>query len=92
VNWLDPLKLTLATFYIAYAVANTHGPFHVFAGIRERWPLGGLTSCLVCLSPWVAALLAVLFAVGAGIVVDVLAVSGAAVLLWRYTGGNYVSN
>lgn len=91
-NWFDGLKLALATFYTAYALANTAGPFGIFAVLRVHLPLGGLMECLVCLSPWFAVVGYVLLQIGAGAIVDILAIAGASVLVWRYTGGNYVSN
>lgn len=87
---LDLLLIALATFYTAYAVSATHGPWNVFDGLRTRVPLGGLTKCLVCLSPWLAALFYVLMFTPLYVAVDVLAIAGASVLVWRYTGADNV--
>lgn len=89
-NLPDLLIVTLATFYLAYAISATHGPWHIFERLRQRLPLGGLTACLVCLSPWLAALLYSLALTQLVIVVYVLAIGGGSVLLWRYTGGEHV--
>jgi hypothetical protein len=53
---LDLLLTSLASFYVAYAVSSTHGPFHAFAWLRANVSIGGLLECLVCLSPWAALL------------------------------------
>lgn len=87
---LDLLILTLATFYSAYAIANTHGPFGIFERLRTALPLGGLTACLVCLSVWLAAVFYLLLPTQFSPVVTVLALAGASVLLYRYTGGSHV--
>lgn len=87
---LDLLIIALATFYCAFAISATRGPWHVFEWLRGHLPLGGLTSCLVCLSPWLAALFYVLIFTPLYVAVDVLAIAGASVLLWRYTGANNV--
>lgn len=85
---LDLLVIALATFYCAFAISSTHGPWHVFEWLRGHLSLGGLTACLVCLSPWLAALFYVLMATALSPVVYILAIAGASVLLWRYTGGD----
>lgn len=87
---LDLLIVALSTFYCAYAISATHGPWHVFEWLRAHLSLGGLTSCLVCLSPWLAVLFYVLILTPLYVAVDVLAIAGASVLLWRYTGANNV--
>jgi hypothetical protein len=87
---LNLLILTLATFYASYTIANTHGPFAVFNRLREAIPLGGLTACIVCLSVWLAALFYVLLLTPLYPVIVIIAIAGASVLLFRYTGGNNV--
>ncbi len=85
---LDFLILAFATFYASYAISATDGPAHVFAWLRLHLPIGGLTKCLVCLSPWLAALFYVLMPTALSTIVDILAIAGASVLVWRYTGGS----
>lgn len=87
---LNFLILILATFYIAHAMTSTHGPAGLFTRLRERYPAGGLTTCLVCLSPWAAGVLWVMLLTPADILVWLLAAAGASVLLYRYTGGAHV--
>lgn len=85
---LDLLILTLATFYASYAIANTDGPFAIFEWLRTAVPLGGLTSCIVCLSVWLAAVFYLLLPTPFYPVIVILALAGASVLLYRYTGGS----
>lgn len=84
---LDAVALGLAVFYVALSVGRTHGPFNVFEAIRERWPLGGLMVCPVCLSIWAAVVLYVALLL-APPVVYVFAAAGAAAFLYRYTGAD----
>lgn len=86
---LDLVLLALATFYAAHAIANTHGPFGAFETLRTRLPLGGLTSCMVCLSVWAAALFYLALLVGATWLVWIFAAAGASVFAYRYTGGDH---
>jgi hypothetical protein len=89
-SWLDLALVCLFAFYLAYAVSSTHGPFNAFATLRQRLPLGGLTACLICLSFWLSiAGYLLLQTIGAPIVYAI-APAGAAVLLWRYTGGSHM--
>lgn len=77
------LKLSAATWAISYMITHTHGPFGVFASIREYLPLGGLTSCIVCLSIWVVIGLKLL---NVEAVTDAFAVAGVALLAHSYSG------
>lgn len=87
---LDLLLIALSSFYVAYAVSSTHGPFNAFATLRQRVPLGGLTQCMVCLSPWVAALAYYLLTTPAAWLVWIFAGAGLSVFAWRYTGAEHV--
>lgn len=109
----DLLIIALATWYVSFALASTHGPGGMFEWVREnvwhgrsgyvvltaektdieitpRVPLkNGLLDCPVCLAFWVAL---ILLLVPMGIVVQALAVAGAAMLAhswsgWRFGGG-----
>jgi hypothetical protein len=84
----DLLILSTATFYAAYVLTSDaiSGPFHVFALIREHLPLGGLTSCIYCASPWLAALLYVLWLTPARPLVEALAIAGAGLMLGSFSG------
>lgn len=87
---LDLLLVVLATFYAAYVLVNTHGPFGAFETARARLPHGGLLTCIYCLAVWLAVLFYVLMLTPAAIVVYPIALAGGAMLLFRYTGGNHV--
>jgi hypothetical protein len=85
-NPLDLLILSLATFYAAYALSSSAGPWRAFERLRANLPLGGLTACLVCLSPWLAGLFYVLLLIVPWIT-WLFAAAGASIFLYRYTGG-----
>ena len=88
----DLIVLVLATFYLAYAVTKTHGPYSAFAWLRTKVSLGGLTACIVCLTFWVALLMWFLISTHMlTFVVYALAGAGGAIALYRYTGGEHVS-
>lgn len=86
---LDLLALALSTFYAAYAISSSAGPWSVFAWLRARLPLGELMACLVCLSPWLAALFYALLLI-APYIVYAFAAAGASVFLFRWSGGDHV--
>lgn len=88
---LDLLLTGLAAFYVSYAISNTSGPFHVFDWLKEHVPLGGLTSCIICLSPWSGALFYWLLTTPAAWIVWVFAGAGFSVFVYRYTGGQHTS-
>jgi hypothetical protein len=90
VNLPDLVVLALATFYLAHAITASDGPFRAFARLREHWPLGGLTTCLVCVSVWLALVFYAVLQTPLAWLVQAIAPAGAAVLLWRYTGANHV--
>jgi hypothetical protein len=83
---LDYAVLALACWRLAFAITKERGPFAVFATLRERWPLGGLTTCQRCASFWTALLMLALYLTPLRAVVVVLAVSGLALMAASYTG------
>lgn len=87
-NTIDAIALGLATFYLAFVVARTHGPFDVFKTIRDRWPVGGLTTCMYCLSVWAALLMWELLQVWPP-GVYIIAAAGASAGLYRWTGADH---
>lgn len=89
---LDIAVLALATWRLSYAITKEKGPFAVFATLRERLPLGGLTTCLKCASFWIAFVLLVLYATPLRVVVIVFALSGLALMLGAYTGASHDTN
>lgn len=86
----DLLILSLATWRLAYMLAKETGPYDILTRFRARFVLGGLTSCVYCLSLWCAALLYLLWLTPAVVLVYILAASGGALLMYRYTGGDHV--
>lgn len=82
----DLLVIALATLYLSYALTKTHGPFELFATIRTKLPLGGLTTCMVCAAFWIAALFYLLWLTPLQPLVYVFAAAGGAVLASYYVG------
>lgn len=80
---IELLTYAAASWYVAYAVVNTSGPFKVFEWLRAHLSLGGLTTCIICLAVWVALILRL---IGANPVTDVLAVAGVALWIHSYSG------
>lgn len=85
----DFALITLSTLYCGYTVSSTAGPFDVFATLRKRLPLGGLTACPKCLLPWVAVVMVVLWELNVFAVLWVLASAGAGLVLMFYVGMLY---
>jgi hypothetical protein len=78
----------LAVFYLSYVMTQTAGPFKIFSTLRRIAPLGGLTLCIYCLSVWIGAIACIMVMTPAAFVVYPFAAAGAAMLLYRYTGGD----
>lgn len=86
---MTPLRLieiALSAWYLAFVISTTSGPFHVFEWSRKRFYLGGLTSCIICLSPWIAL---GLWLVPDGVIVWTFAAAGLGLMLHSYTGWKY---
>ena len=84
---LDLIALALATFYLAYVISSTHGPWHLFVWSRARLPF---LACLYCVSMWAGVLFYLLLAISAGWIVYMFAAAGASAFLYRYSGGPHV--
>ena len=82
---LDLLLLSLAAWRLSYLIASEEGPYHILTRFRARFSLGGLTTCIYCLSVWMALGVYVLYQYWQP-PVYVLAVSGLALMLRSYTG------
>lgn len=83
----DLLIIALATLYIAHSVTETHGPFDVFAKLREMNWHGGLLNCAVCASLWAALInYLLLYHTPLAWLVYLFAIAGGAVALMAYTG------
>lgn len=90
-NPLDLLILALATWRLAYLLINEDAPFQVMKRIRARTTLGGLLTCIYCASIWSAAGWVALWLLVPSLtwIVYIFAVSGAALMLAKYTGVDY---
>lgn len=82
----DLLILALAVGYWSYVISRTHGAFGAFETLRKLLPLGGLTTCPVCLSFWVGVVLYLLMTTTLRPAVEVSAIAGAATLAGYYSG------
>lgn len=82
----DLLVVTLATLYAAHAITGTHGAFGVFTWVRAHLPLGGLTSCIVCMAFWCALVFYGLWLTPLQPIVWIVATAGGAVFAARYVG------
>lgn len=86
---IDLLILSLATWRLAYLISKEDAPFKLMARFRTRYPLGGGTACIYCVSVWAGIGLYVLLPTPLYPIVWIFAASGGAMLLHRYTGGDY---
>lgn len=79
------LYYAAAGWYVAYVISNPNvkGPWGIFEWVRKHLPLGGLTSCIICLLPWAVLILRL---IGVNIITDVFAIAAVALWLHGYTG------
>lgn len=85
----DFAVITLATWRLAFLLVGDVGPYQVFRRLRTRFPLGGLSSCIYCMTCWTALLMYVLWQTPLAPVVTLFALMGAALMLSSYTGVNH---
>lgn len=85
---LDLIIITLATWRMAYLLVREDAPFKVMARIRQRTTLGGLLDCIYCSSIWTSLFCFALYVTPLQPLIVVFALSGGAMLMHRYTGGN----
>lgn len=85
----DFLVIALAAWRLAFMISSEHGPFRMFDTLRIRLPLGGLTTCVYCLSVWMAAGCYVLWLTPLAPVVMVLAISAGGLMLAHWSGIAY---
>lgn len=86
VNLPDLLILTFAALYPAFALTKTDGAFGMFKTIRERLPLGGLTTCLYCALFWSGLVVYLLWWTPLQPFVFILAIAGLATAVSFYIG------
>jgi len=78
--------LALATWRLSYMLTAESLPFNIGSKLRARFPLGGLTTCIYCMSVWVAILMLGLWYTDLYPIVYVLAITGGAMVMRSYTG------
>lgn len=86
---LDLLILSLATWRLARLLTKEDAPYQLMTRFRARFHLAVL-DCIYCTSIWCAIALYLLWQTPAAPIVIVLAISGGAMMLFRYTGGDHV--
>lgn len=84
-TWFDFVLLFCASYSLAEMISREKGPWDIFTKLRERLPLGGLTSCVKCTVRWIAIGLFIVH-LFTPVLSWVLAISGAALLIRSYTG------
>jgi len=82
--------LALATWRISRLITKEDGPFALIATFRRRVPLGGVFECIYCASIYAAALVYALWLYAPIEIVTVIAISGLAMILHRWTGGDHL--
>ena len=86
---LELLILSIATWRLARLLAAEAGPGQILTKLRERFPLGGVFDCVYCVSIWMAIAVYLAWLYLPPEIVYVTALSGGAMLLHRYTGGDH---
>lgn len=76
----------LFVWYVVYTVTRTDGPWQVFLRMRERYPLGGLTTCPKCLAFWLALIFLVLVYFDVAWLAYPFALAGGAIALGAFIG------
>lgn len=88
---LDLLVLSLFSWYAAYCLVKTDGPFKVFSRLRGVTTIGGLLLCVYCLVVWAALIgYLILYHTAFDPIVHVGAIAGGAMIMHRYTGGDHL--
>lgn len=82
------LFLALATWRVSYMLTTESLPFHIGTTLRKRFPLGGLSTCIYCMSVWVAGVMLILWTLDGAwyVIVYWFAISGGMLMLRSYTG------
>lgn len=83
----DLLILTLACYLLTDYLVNRALPFGVMTRIRAYWQTDAL-HCFYCAAIWSGIAVYLLWRVEPQLIYPPAA-GGAAILLWRYTGGNH---
>ena len=83
----DLLTLILATYLITDYLVNRALPFGIMTRIRERVN-ADVFRCFYCAAIWAGIAVYLVWLVDPRLIIPP-AIGGAAVLAWRYTGGNH---
>lgn len=83
---INLLILSLATWRLAYMLVKEPGPYQIIERTRKVRFLSKVLACVNCASIWVAPFLWLLTFTPLWPLVWFLAISGAALMLHRYTG------
>ena len=86
---LDLLILALASWRLAYLLTKEDAPFRLMARLRAITTFGGLLDCIYCASIWASIGCYLLWQTPLAPLVTILAISGGAMMLWRYTGAEH---
>lgn len=86
---LDLIILALAAWRLAYFVTREQGPWRIAERFRNKFALGGLSTCLYCASFWTSILVLLLSFTPLHIVNLILAIGAAGLMLASYTGVNH---
>lgn len=86
---LELLILALFAWRAAYLLVKEGGPFNIMVRVRAVTTFGGLLDCIYCSSIWTALIGYLLILTPFAPIVYIGAISGGAMMLWRYTGGEH---
>ena len=81
----DLLILALATWIVSYALVYLDMPYKLMSRFRA-WTDWELLKCIYCVSLWVSAAFCFAYTMHVD-VIEIAAVSGLSMLMWRFTGG-----
>lgn len=87
-NLYDFLLIASASLYATEVLTRRSGPYNMFGWIREKVPMGGLTTCSWCAVIWISGVMTLLYFFLPQ-AVWVFSVAGAAMMLRSYTGVNH---
>jgi hypothetical protein len=86
---LNLLLLALFAWRVAYMLVKESGPFDVFTRLRAVTTVGGVLTCIYCCSVWTGLAGYLLMSTPLVPIVYVGAISGGAMMMWRYTGSEH---
>ena len=89
-NPFEFIIIALATWRLSRLIAQEDGPFALLRKFRDRAKLGGLFDCIYCVSLYVGAGVYALWLYAPIEIVYVFAISGLAMILHRWTGGDHL--